>query len=84
MDANKQTTSDTPRVPGNGTAVMLLMTALDTTWRLFGPTIGLTILGIIGDHTFETKPWLTITCVSVGALVSFCLVYAQYKKVKNS
>lgn len=83
MDAKKQTTSDTPQVPKNGTAVVLFMTIVDTTWRLFGPTILLTILGIMGDRMFNTKPWLTTTGVTLGALVSFWLVYLQLKKVKK-
>lgn len=84
MDAHKQTTSDTSQVPRDGAAVVLFLTILDTTWRLFGPTIIFTILGIMGDRTLNTKPWLTTTGVTLGALVSFWLVFLQLKKVKKS
>lgn len=83
MGMQTQNTDDTPHVPKNGTAVMLFMTILDTTWRLFAPTIGLTVIGVVIDNMLETKPWFTATGVTLGALVSFWLVFQQIKRVKS-
>lgn len=76
-------TGDTHKVANNGTAVMLFLTILDTTWRLFAPTIGLTVIGVVLDNMFQTKPWFTAIGVTIGALVSFLLVYQQLKRIKS-
>lgn len=64
-------------------AALLFLTVADTTWRLFLPTIGGTILGIWLDHKYELTPLLTILGVTLGTALAFVLVYMQIRKVKN-
>ena len=64
-------------------AMLLFFTVADTTWRLFFPTIGGTILGIWLDHKYEMTPLLTILGVTLGTALAFVLVYMQIRKVKN-
>lgn len=63
---------------------ILMWTMVDTTWRLFVPSVGGTALGLWADNSWNTKPWLTITGVVVGSLLSFVLIYAQLKQIKVS
>lgn len=49
----------------------------DTTWRMFVPTVGLTVLGLVIDNHLPTKPWITITGIIVGVIVSAWLVQRQ-------
>ena len=68
--------------PSRRAVVLLLSTIGSTTWRMFVPTIGLTVLGVIGDNTFSTKPWLTITGIILGIAFAAVLVGRQFKGVK--
>ncbi|OYW85593.1 hypothetical protein B7Z17_02035 [Candidatus Saccharibacteria bacterium 32-49-10] len=63
------------------TGVMLTLTFLDTTWRLFIPSVGLTVLGLLLDREFGTKPWLMVAGIIVGSAVAVYLVRSQLKKV---
>lgn len=69
-----------PKSTDPSTVILLLGIAGDTTWRMFVPVIGLTALGIWGDRSFETKPWLTATGVVLGTLIAALLVRNQLKK----
>ena len=84
----KQTTTkknDTPAEVSSSKIMRLMFaTIADTTWRLFVPSIGGTVLGLWIDNTFDTKPWFTILGVSLGSIAAFMLVYAQIKQVQNS
>lgn len=66
--------------------IVLVMfgTLANTTWRLFVPTIGGTILGVWADNSWDTKPWFTIIGVSLGTIGSFMLIYAQLSQIKKS
>ncbi len=75
--AKKQT------LPKTGDVLVLFGTLADTTWRLFIPTLGGTILGLWGDHSFDTKPWLTISGVVIGAILSLSLIIVQLKGIKK-
>lgn len=78
----KQTAaSDAPgsSVPTKQSAIFVFGTMADTTWRLFVPTIGATLLGVWGDKSFTTKPWLTITGITLGAAIAVLLVRQQLK-----
>ena len=55
-------------------------TLADTTWRLFVPTVGGTMLGVWADSAWSTKPWLMIAGIVVGALGAFVLVRLQLTK----
>jgi len=85
----------TPRLtkqPGTSSAepsglsgpIVLLMTALDTTWRAFVPTIGGTFLGIGIDHLFNIAPIATIVCLILGFAASAFLIIQQITSVRRS
>ena len=57
--------------------MILVVTALDTTWRAFLPTIGGTLLGIGIDKWFGLAPVGLIVCLIVGAGLSFFLIAQQ-------
>jgi len=65
-------------------SLLLLATALDTTWRAFLPTIGGTFLGIGIDHTFNITPVGTIVCLIVGTALSALLIALQIRGVRKS
>jgi len=64
--------------------MVLLMTALDTTWRAFVPTIGGTFLGIGIDHLFNIAPIATIVCLILGFAISTVLIIQQLTSVRRS
>lgn len=66
--------------PEKSPVTMLMGTIGDTTWRMFVPTIGLTLLGYYLDTTINTLPWFTIIGIIVGGSLSALLVYRQLKK----
>ena len=78
---NKRGTTPTP--PESSTVVLLLGTIADTTWRMFIPIIGFTLLGVFGDNTFHTKPWLTVAGILFGVALAALLVIRQLKKVQR-
>jgi len=69
--------------PNSSTVILLLLTMADTTWRLFVPTVGLTVLGLVLDKQFVTMPWLMIAGIILGAGLAVLLVKLQLKKVKK-
>ena len=75
---NQRGTTPTPTRPSP--VVLLLGTIADTTWRMFIPLIGFTILGVAGDNTFHTKPWCTTLGIVIGAVIALLLVLRQLKK----
>jgi len=68
--------------PSSSTVILMLATIGDTTWRLFVPSVGLTIAGLLLDKQFHSSPWLLIAGVVIGALLAVWLVRMQLKKVK--
>ncbi len=71
---------DKPTPPDRSTVVLLLGTAGDTTWRMFIPIIGLTLVGVWVDRMFETKPIMTIVGIVTGSIIAAYLVRLQFKK----
>jgi len=69
--------------PNSSTVILLLLTMADTTWRLFVPTVGFTVLGLVLDKQFATMPWLMIAGIVIGAGLAVLLVKLQLKKVKK-
>lgn len=53
----------------------------DTTWRMFTPSIGFTLLGVWADGQFGTKPWLMFAGVALGFISAGLLVWRQYQQV---
>ena len=64
--------------------MVLLMTALDTTWRAFVPTIGGTFLGIGIDRLFNIAPFATIVCLILGFAASALLIARQLMSVRRN
>lgn len=69
---------------GNSGAMMILArTMIGTMWRMFLPTIGLTLLGLWLDNVSGMKMrWLLAGIIS-GAIISAILVALQIAKIKQ-
>ena len=69
---------------GNSGAMMILArTMIGTMWRMFLPTIGLTLLGLWLDNVSGMKMrWLLAGIIS-GAIISVILVALQIAKIKH-
>lgn len=84
MSTSSDKSGDSPTPPPKNadasTVILLLGIAGDTTWRMFVPVIGGTAFGIWGDHSFDTKPWLTVIGLAVGVVVAGLLVRNQLRK----
>ena len=67
----------------SGAMVILARTMIGTMWRMFLPTIGLTLLGLWLDNVNGMKMrWLLAGIVS-GAIISVVLVALQIAKIKQ-
>lgn len=69
--------------PDSSTVILLLLTIGSTTWRLFVPSIGFTVLGLLLDKQFKTTPWIMTVGIILGATVAALLIRSQLKKVKQ-
>ncbi len=69
---------------GNSGAMMILArTMIGTMWRMFLPTIGLTLLGLWLDNVSGMKMrWLLAGIIS-GVIISVILVALQIAKIKQ-
>ncbi len=72
-----------PTPPDKTTVILLLSTIGDTTWRMFVPTIGFTILGVLADRQFNMKPWMTGLGIVVGVAIAALLIRRQLQKVNR-
>jgi F0F1-type ATP synthase assembly protein I len=63
--------------------MLIFVTALDTTWRAFLPTIGGVFLGIGIDHLLNIAPIGTIICLVLGAITSALLIVKQLRDVRK-
>ena len=67
----------------SGAMMILARTMIGTMWRMFLPTIGLTLLGLWLDNVGGMKMrWLLAGIVS-GAIISVVLVALQIAKIKQ-
>lgn len=80
MSAAADKSDDKPTPPEKSTVILLFTIAADTTWRMFVPIIGGTIVGVWADNSFATKPLWTIAGVVVGVVVATLLVRQQMRK----
>ncbi|HEV7951824.1 MAG TPA: AtpZ/AtpI family protein [Candidatus Saccharimonadales bacterium] len=83
MSTSQNDDDKQPTPPDASTVILLLTTIGDTTWRMFVPTIGLTILGLLADKMLHTTPWIMILGIVAGAYLAYILVKRQIKKVKE-
>lgn len=63
---------------------VIVMTMLDTSWRVFVPPIGGTLLGVFLDNTFKIAPVATAVCLVGGVALSIFLITKQLNKVRKS
>ena len=68
----------------SSSTVVIFMTALDTTWRMFTPIIAGTFLGIWIDKQIGSAPYATIGCLLLGVAVCVVLIIQQFKQVRKS
>ena len=67
----------------SGAMMILARTMMGTMWRMFLPTIGLTLLGLWLDNVSGMKMrWLLAGIIS-GAIISLILVALQIAKIKQ-
>ena len=67
----------------SGAMMILARTMIGTMWRMFLPTIGLTLLGLWLDNVSGMKMrWLLAGIIS-GATISVILVALQIAKIKQ-
>lgn len=79
LSKKSQTTSPSPLAA----PMILVVTALDTTWRAFLPTIGGTFAGIGLDALFGSSPWALIVCLIGGTALSILLIAQQLRAVRK-
>ena len=65
------------------TTVLLLLTFVDTTWRIAAPVLLCVGGGIWMDLKFGTKPWVTITGLIVGFGIAALLIRQQIYAVNK-
>ena len=63
-------------------AILIIQTALDTTWRMFVPILSSVWLGITLDHWQGSAPVATIICLVFGTFLSGLLIYRQLNALK--
>jgi F0F1-type ATP synthase assembly protein I len=73
--------SDDKKTPSERPSAVVFMTIADTTWRMFIPSIGLTLLGVWCDQRWHTTPWLMFAGIILGMIVAALAVWLQYKKL---
>lgn len=54
--------------------------AADTTWRMFVPTLGGTLIGLWIDSMNNTEPWFGIGGLAIGIIITAVLIRQQYKQ----
>lgn len=80
---SKRPVSDGQKSTEVETVSVLLGTIGDTTWRMFVPSVGLTLLGVWADGHFDTRPWLMIIGIVLGFAGAFLLVKKQVSGIKS-
>lgn len=83
MSASQHDDDKTPIPPDRSTVILLLATIGDTTWRMFVPTIGMTLLGLFVDKWLHTTPWVMVVGMTIGIGITALLVKDQLKRVKK-
>lgn len=63
---------------------MFFAVIADTTWRMFVPAIGLTLLGVWLDSEWHMKPWLMISGIVVGTIAAIALVRRQINSINTN
>ena len=82
--AAEPTTTKSPGGGGSFGAGIILLTFLDTTWRIAVPVVLCALLGIYADRHLHTKPWLTLVAVVGGFALAVLLVRKQIMEVQKA
>jgi F0F1-type ATP synthase assembly protein I len=61
-------------------SLYLIVSMIDTTWRVFVPTVGLLLLGNYLDDRAHSSPWLMLLGAVVGGGIAALLVKRQLAK----
>jgi hypothetical protein len=61
----------------------ILATIGDTTWRMFVPSVGFTLLGVWLDSVLATKPWLMFVGIVIGFAFAILLVRRQITAIRR-
>lgn len=80
---SKTPVSDAKKTPDADAVMVIFGTIGDTTWRMFVPSVGLTLLGVWADMQFGTKPWLMAVGVVLGFAGAALLVRQQLVGIKH-
>ena len=67
----------------SGAMMILARTMIGTMWRMFLPTIGLTLLGLWLDNASGMKMRWLLAGIIYGAIISVILVALQIAKIKQ-
>jgi F0F1-type ATP synthase assembly protein I len=82
-ESPRQKSADQTTQRPSSAVLLLITTALDTTWRTLVPGIVGVIVGIWLDHTWHTTPMMTIIGLVMGIVLSVVLIYRQFKAVQR-
>lgn len=85
MGMSPDTSDDSRVLSGSKTelsSLVFVATMADTTWRMFVPSVGFTLLGVWLDSRWQTKPWLMVFGIIVGSLGAILLVRRQLAQIK--
>lgn len=84
LKKSSRTTEGSSKKQSSMTAsTLIIMTALDTTWRAFIPTLGGLFLGIGLDQLFNSAPAAVIICLATGTALSVFLIAKQLRDVRR-
>lgn len=64
--------------------MLLVVTALDTTWRIFVPILGGVFLGIGIDAWLQVAPVAMLAGLVVGIIITVLLIIRQLRDVRNT
>ncbi len=82
MKSSQPHRDESPTPPNKSTVVLLLKEIGDTTWRMFVPILGGTILGVVCDKQFGTYPIAVIAGIVIGVTITGLLIWKQLKRIR--
>ncbi len=75
--------TDRDVAPSRPSALYLIATMADTTWRMFVPTIALILVGNWLDRYYGLKPWLMLLGALAGTIIAAYLIKQQLQRGKK-